>query len=73
MTAIKPGPRAEVDRVDALDCEAGAMHDVGGRRVCEAHYLEVLHAYWEAIPDLILHHYDSPRGTCGDIDGGSWS
>lgn len=67
------GPRADVDRVDALDCRGPAMHDVGGRRVCEAHYLEVLHAYWEARPDLILHHYDEPRGRCGEQAERSWS
>ncbi len=66
-------PRQEVDRVDALDCRAGAMHDVGGHRVCETHYLEVVHAYWEADPSLILHHYGQPRGYCGDRTEGSWS
>jgi len=67
------GPRAEVDRVDALDCEAGAMHDIGGRRVCEVHYFEVLRAYWNADSNLVLHHYDEPRGTCGEIVIGRWS
>lgn len=61
------------NRVDALECAAGAMHDIGGRRVCETHYWEVLHAYWGCDSALILHHYDEPRGTCGDQTGVTWS
>jgi hypothetical protein len=70
---VYPSPRQEVNRVDALDCEAGAMHDIGGHRVCETHYLEVLRAYWNANANLILHHYDEPRGHCGDRAEVSWS
>jgi hypothetical protein len=70
---VVKGPRAEVDRVDALNCEAGGLHDVGGRVVCEDHHYEVLRAYWAADANLILHHYDEERGICGDMVLGRWS
>lgn len=66
-------PRAEVERVDALDCRADAMHDIGGKRTCETHYYEVLHAYWESNSNLVLHHYTQPRGVCGDLVQGVWT
>lgn len=67
------GPVAAKDRVDALDCEAGALHDVGGRLVCDDHYYEVLRAYWNADPNLVLHHYDEPQGKCGQMVLGRWA
>jgi hypothetical protein len=62
-------PRAEVDRVDAVQCGAWAMHQVGSRLVCEEHYSEVLHAYWEAIPGQVLSHFTDPHGMCGGFEG----
>lgn len=63
------GPRVEADRVDALDCRAGAAHRVGLRYVCETHYLEVLHAYWACDASLALQHLTGPGGhRCGDVE-----
>lgn len=61
------GPRAEVERVDALDCHAPAGHRIGDRLVCTYHRLEVLHAYWETDSNLALFDVDETAGyRCGE-------
>lgn len=63
------GPRVEVDRVDALDCEGPAAHRVGLRYVCQIHYWEVLTAYWECDSSLVLQHLTESGGHhCGDVE-----
>jgi len=60
-------PREEVDRVDALNCEAPAAHRIGDRLVCTTHRLEVLHAYWETDSNLALFEVDETAGfRCGE-------
>lgn len=59
-------PREEVQRVDALDCEAPATYRVGNRMVCTTHRLEVVHAYWEADAFHPLFDVDEAAGyLCG--------
>jgi hypothetical protein len=61
-------PRAAVDRVDALECGAFAMHKVGDRLVCEEHYSQVLHAHWECDAFEVLEHFKEPHGKCGGFE-----
>lgn len=60
-------PLEEVQRVDALNCQAPAAHRVGDRLVCTTHRLEVLHAYWEADSSTPLFEVDEAAGyRCGE-------
>lgn len=67
VTHIYSSPRAEVVRVDALECTAPAGHRIGDRMVCTYHRLEVLHAYWETDSNLALFEVDEAAGyRCGE-------
>jgi hypothetical protein len=62
------GPRAEVDRVDALSCEAPAVERVGHHCVCAEHQQEVRLAYWGTDANLILHKMlPEEYFQCGDV------
>jgi len=60
-------PNAAVKLVDAIVCDAPAMHDIGGKRTCDGHYEQIIRAYWETDASRHLHHYLEPRGTCGEV------
>lgn len=62
------GPRAEVERVDALSCEAPAISRIGDHCVCVNHEVEVRLAYWGTDSNLRVriiaaHEYFQ----CGDV------
>lgn len=66
-TYVYTNPHAEVERVDALDCEAPAAYRVGSRMVCHYHRLEVVHAYWECDSNQPLFDVDEAAGyRCGE-------
>jgi hypothetical protein len=62
------GPRFEVDRVSAVDCEAPAVERVGTHCVCAYHQQDVRLAYWGTDANLILHKIlPSEYFLCGDV------
>lgn len=59
-------PREQVDRVDALSCEATATRRIDKHCVCDYHEREVLLAYWGTDANLILHNVSDAEGYhCG--------
>lgn len=68
VTHLTAGPRAAVDRVDALSCEAPAVERVGDHCVCADHKQEVRLAYWGTDANLVLHKIlPSEYFQCGDV------
>lgn len=62
------GPRAEVERVDALSCTAAAVERVGDHCVCADHQREVRLAYWGTDANLILRKIlPNEYFQCGDV------
>jgi hypothetical protein len=63
-----PGPRQEVERVDALSCKAKAVKRIGDHCVCLDHEREVRLAYWATDANLILHEVlPNEYFECGDV------
>lgn len=66
MTTDKP--LEQVERVDALSCEAPAIKRIGSHCVCADHEREVRLAYWATDANLILHNVlSSEYFQCGDV------
>ena len=60
-------PVEQVERVDAIDCEATGTRRVGDHISCETHYLEVARAMWNADPRYPLRDLEpSEEYRCGD-------
>lgn len=65
MTTDKP--RAQVERLDAIDCDATGTHRVGDRVTCDVHQLEVARAMWNTDPRYPMRAVDpAEEYHCGD-------
>lgn len=62
------GPRAEVERVDALSCDAPAISRIGDHCVCVNHEVEVRLAYWGTDANLRVSVIAANEYfQCGDV------
>jgi hypothetical protein len=67
MEQVYTNPRAGVERVDAIDCQAPAAYRIGDRLTCDTHRLEVAHAFWEVDSRRGMFEVDESAGyRCGE-------
>lgn len=68
------GPRAAIERIDALDCDVLATCRIGIRLSCETHRHEVASAIWNADPRPAMFDVDEDEARERDLHcGGTYA